>query len=151
MLIVYRVFIIEDQSVIRAAYHRIIEHEPDLYICGEAETGDHALEMLTQAAPDVVLLDLSLPGMSGFELLKQIKTFDPTLQVLIVSGHDELVYAPLTLNAGADGYVDKINVVYALVEAIRQVAGGSPYVSTRVKNYTAQQNVERPNRREDEG
>lgn len=117
----YNIFIIEDQLVIRAAYQKIIDREPDLVICGEAASGEEALDLLELVEPDIILMDLSMPGVSGTLLIRMLRRLYPTLPILVISGQDELIYQGLTLKAGASGYIDKLNVVPSLVETIRQL------------------------------
>lgn len=123
----YNIFVIEDQLVIRSAYQKIIDREPDLVICGEAASGEEALDLLEYLEPDIILLDLSMPGLSGTVLLRMLRGLYPTLPILVISGQDERIYQGLTLEAGANGYIDKLNVVPSLVETIRQIIFSRAY------------------------
>lgn len=127
MLQMYNIFVIEDQLVIRSAYQKIIDREPDLVICGEAASGEEALDLLEYLEPDIILLDLSMPGLSGTVLLRMLRGLYPTLPILVISGQDERIYQGLTLEAGANGYIDKLNVVPSLVETIRQIIFSRAY------------------------
>lgn len=128
----YKILIVEDQQAIRVAYQRIIEREPDLSICAEAKSGDEALAIHSEIQPDVIILDLSMPGMKGMSLLRSLKQRYPKLPIIVVSGHGEMVYAQLAMNAGASGFVNKSNVALVLVEAIQQVLGGFHYINSQI-------------------
>ena len=121
MLQMYNIFVIEDQLVIRTAYQKIIDREPDLTICGEAASGEEALDLLKVLEPDIILLDLSMPGLSGTVLIRMLRGLYPLLPILVISGQDEHIYHGLTFKAGANGYIDKLNVVPSLVETIRHL------------------------------
>lgn len=125
----YNIFVIEDQLVIRAAYQKIIDREPDLKICGEAASGEEALELLGFVEPDIILMDLSMPGVSGTLLIRILRQLYPDLPILVISGQDEHVYQGLILKAGASGYIDKLKVVPSLVETIRQIVLNHVYPS----------------------
>lgn len=128
----YKILLVEDQQAIRVAYHRIIEREPNLSICAEVKSGDEALAIDSNIHPDVIILDLSKPGMKGMGLLRLLKQRYPKLPIIVVSGHGELVYAQLALKAGASGFVNKSNVALVLVEAIEQVLDGFHYINSQV-------------------
>ena len=143
----YQIFIIDDHAALRSIYRAVIELESDLIICGEAETGHQALEQLfcslPDSYPDVVLLDLALPDISGFAVLNQLRKRNVALPVLVVSGQDELLHAPRSLAAGANGYVDKGQIALALVQAIHLILNGGIYISDRVQNYLDQQQLDK--------
>ena len=125
----HRVFIVEDSKEMQMGYSLIFEDEPDLELVGMAGTGGEALSGIAEAAPDVVLVDLSLPDMSGVELTRQLVETHPHLAVLVVSGFDEGVYAKHALKAGARGYVVKDRIVEHLATAVERVVAGGEYVS----------------------
>lgn len=133
-----RVLIIDDHPIVRRGFASLLAAEPDLEVCGEAGTGADALALLDAAAPDVALVDVSLGGASGLDLLKELKERAPKLAVLVVSMHDELLYADRSLRAGAAGYIQKDEASDVIVRAIRTVAGGGMYVSEAVSNYLVQ-------------
>jgi len=130
----YKLFIVEDHPVMRSAYIRLLDRQPDFEICGEAEDAPHALALLAQLAPDLVLVDVSLPGMSGIELIKRLKTLYPALPALVISGHTDVLYAKHALQVGAKGYVDKAGLGEIMVEAIHQVLQGSTYLSRELRD-----------------
>jgi DNA-binding NarL/FixJ family response regulator len=108
---------------------RLINHRPDLAVCGEAENAAKALDAERASKPDLVLADIQLPGKSGLELIKDIKAMRPGLPVLVISMHDESLYADRVLRAGARGYITKHEGGKKLMEAIRHVLSGKIYVS----------------------
>ena len=126
------ILIVDDHPMMRQGLRSMITGEPDLKICGEAETAYQALELLKTLKPDLVLLDITLPGKSGLELIKDIKAMYPLLPMLILSMHDESLYAERVLRAGAGGYITKQQRPEALIAAMRQVLAGRTYVSDEV-------------------
>jgi DNA-binding NarL/FixJ family response regulator len=126
------VLVVDDHPIVRQGLTLMIEQEPDLEVCGEAEEIRAALAAIQAAPPDVVLLDISLPGPDGFELLKAIRTTHPALPVLVLSMHDESMYAERALRAGANGYIMKQEATENVLVALRRVLRGEMYVSDRV-------------------
>ncbi|MDQ3248153.1 MAG: response regulator transcription factor [Chloroflexota bacterium] len=129
----YKLFIVEDHPVMRAAYAKLINRETDLEVVGVAETGQRAMEMIPSAQPDLVLVDISLPGMSGIALVTHLRTQQPALLTLIISGHEEALYAKHALQAGARGYLVKSGLADVMIPAIRQVLAGELYISDSVR------------------
>ncbi len=129
---VKRIVIVDDHPVFREGLARVLNCEPDLQMVGEAGAARSAMDLIARTKPDGVLLDLSLPDKSGLELVKDLRTLYPTLGILIVSMHDETVYAERLLRAGADGYVMKEECPDSILKAIRQVLGRQTYVSSRM-------------------
>ena len=129
-----RIFILEDHPIMRRGYRTLINGEMDIEVCGEAETAAEALEKIPQAAPDLVIADISLEGMNGIEFIKRLQTERPGLEVLVVSMHEESLYAERALQAGAVGYIMKKEAENCVIPAIRQVLGGRYYVSDRIQD-----------------
>lgn len=127
-----RVFLVDDQPIVRQGLALFINREPDLTVCGEADTGYALLRAITEIRPDIVILDLALNGADGMELLKTIRLKSPALPILMFSMHDESTYAERTLRAGANGYVMKLEAVDKVLAAIRQILAGEVYVSDRL-------------------
>lgn len=123
-----RVFIVEDHPIMRSALSSLVGRERDLAICGQAVTGEVALERIAGSTPDVALLDVSLPGMDGLELVEVMQARFPSVACLMLSGHGERDYIDRALAAGARGYVLKGDVG-EVVTGIRAVAGGEVYLS----------------------
>ncbi len=109
-----------------------IETEPDLVVAGQAASAEEGLELLNSNLPELVVVDLSLPGMNGLEFIKHALSLYPNLLIIVVSRHDESLYAERAVRAGAKGYVMKLEADTAIVSAIRRVLGGGIYVSDEV-------------------
>jgi len=124
-----KVLIVDDHAVVREGLKQILADAPDAVVVGEAATGEEALERVVSEHYDVVVLDISLPDMSGLEVLKQIRDLRPQLAVLILTIHPEEQYAVRVLQAGASGYMTKETAPDELTAAIKKVAGGGKYVS----------------------
>ncbi len=127
-----KVFLVDDHPVLRQGLGRLIDDQPDLAICGEAESPVEAMRLLPAAKPDVVIVDLTLKGGDGLELCKQIRDRFTTLPILVVSMHDESLYAERALKAGARGYVMKQEPQETVMTALRTVAGGEVYLSAKM-------------------
>lgn len=119
----------EDHPIFRKGIAMLLQHEPDLIICGEAETASQALALVGQCAPDIVLADISLKDTNGIELVKSLKATHPHTPVLVLSMHEESLYAERALRAGARGYLMKQAPPDHVVAAIRQVLRGELYLS----------------------
>jgi DNA-binding NarL/FixJ family response regulator len=124
-----RVLLVDDHPMMRAGLAHLIERQPDLTVCGEAANPAEALKALPAAKAEIVLADLTMPGRSGLEFVKDLLAVTPTLPILIVSMHDEAVFAERALRAGARGYIMKEAGGEAVVAAIRQILRGEIYVS----------------------
>ncbi len=127
-----RILIVDDHPLVRKGLALTLEAEPDLEVCGQAASAEEALGMLDEVRPDLVIVDISLPGMSGLELIKHLHVWNPELPVLIISRHDEALYAERAIRAGARGYVMKVEAVDVIVRAVRRVLAGGLYVSEEV-------------------
>jgi DNA-binding NarL/FixJ family response regulator len=126
------ILIVDDHPMMRQGLAQLINNEPDLSVGGEAETVEQALAALSRTAPDLVLADISLGGRSGLELIKDVQALRPDLPVLIISMHDESLYAERVLRAGGRGYIMKQEGGKKLMEAIRQILAGKIYVSGKM-------------------
>jgi DNA-binding NarL/FixJ family response regulator len=127
-----RIFIVDDHPIVRKGLTQLINQEPELVVCGEAENAETALEFLKKVKPDLTIVDISLRGIDGIELTKLIRARFENIPVLVVSMHDESLYAERALRAGARGYIMKQEAIEKMMEAIRKVLRGELYVSERV-------------------
>src|ERR1019366_5165494 len=127
-----KVFIVEDHPVFREGLVQVINSEGDLIVCGEAEDAEHALKAIPGLKPDLVLVDISLPGKSGLELIKELRARNGGVKLLVLSMHDEALYADRVLRAGGDGYIMKQEDPEEVVRAIRDVLAGHIYVSDEI-------------------
>jgi DNA-binding NarL/FixJ family response regulator len=124
-----KIFLVDDHPLVREWLTNLIRQQPDLAVCGEAEDAPHALREIAAAKPDVAIVDISLKQGSGIELIKDLKALDPNLAVLVLSMHDEQLYAERALRAGARGYIMKRETAKKIILAIRQMLGGKIYMS----------------------
>lgn len=127
-----RIVIADDHAVVREGVRRILDREPDLEVAGEAASGDEALALACAGNCDVILLDLSMPGRRGIELIKLIKDRRPDARILVLSMHSERQYAVRAIRAGAAGYLTKAGASGEMVDAIRRVAAGGVFITAPV-------------------
>jgi DNA-binding NarL/FixJ family response regulator len=124
-----RILLVEDHPIFRQGMIQLINHESDLEVCGEAETAAAALAAIDELKPDLVLVDITLKGTNGIELIKNIKGRFPALPTMVLSMHEESLYAERAMRAGARGYVMKQEAASEVMFAIRTVLGGGHYLS----------------------
>ena len=134
-----RVLIVDDHAVLRDGLTQLINGEPDLAVCGEAASAEEAVELAAKLKPDLAIVDLTLEGAGGMELIKNLKAMQPRLSVLVLSMHDEAFYAERALRAGASGYVMKRAARDQIMQAIRSVLAGEMYVSERMQKTVVHQ------------
>lgn len=134
---VIRIVIADDHTIMREGLKRILEGTKDVEVCGEATNGFETLSLVREGGFDLLLLDLSMPGRSGVELIRQIKNEMPKLPILVLTMHEEEQYAVRAIRAGAKGYLTKESAGTQLVCAIRKVASGRPYISLEVAEQLA--------------
>jgi DNA-binding NarL/FixJ family response regulator len=137
----YRVFVVDDHPIVRQGLALLIDQEPDLVVCGAAEEAHTALHAISSLRPDIVILDISLPGPDGIELLKTIRSMEPDLPILVLSMHAESVYAERALRAGANGYIMKQEATDNVLDALRRILRHEVYVSERIANTMLRQLV----------
>lgn len=124
-----RVLIVDDHPIVRQGLRRMIDPEPDLVVCGEAQGESEAREAIRRLAPDIVIVDISLAQGDGLDLVRDVHLQHPELPILVLSMHDELIYAERTLAVGADGYIMKEAASDQLLVALRLVLSGGTYLS----------------------
>jgi len=129
---VKKVFLVEDHPVYAEGLVDILKSEPDLAVCGQAGSAEEALRHIPKLAPDLVLVDITLPGMSGLDLIKRLRPKYPEIKLLVISMREEQLYAARVLRAGGDGYVMKQQDPEEIIDAIRDVLAGRIYVSEDV-------------------
>ena len=138
-----KILVVDDHPIIREGMTMLINRESDLEVCANAEEAHAALLAIETQSPDLVLLDISLNGPDGLDLLKSIRSRNADLPVLMLSMHDEMQYADRALRAGANGYIMKQEATDKVLIAIRRILGGEVYVSERVANRMLQNMVGR--------
>ena len=129
---VKKVFLVEDHPVYAEGLVEILKSEPNLTVCGQAASAEEALRDIPRLKPDLALVDITLPGMSGLELIKRLRPKYPELKLLVISMREEQLYAARVLRAGGDGYVMKQQDPEEIIDAIRDVLAGRIYVSEEV-------------------
>ena len=132
-----RIVIADDHVMVREGLKQLLSHEADLAVVSEAGDGHGVLQAIREVECDVLMLDMSMPGKSGVELLKQVKAEKPRLRVLVLSMHQEHQYAVRAIRAGASGYLTKDNASAQLVAAIRKVAAGGAFITADVAEQLA--------------
>jgi len=128
----FRVLLVDDHPIVRQGLALLIDREPDLCVCGEAEGAHTAFHAITTLRPDIVVLDISLSGPDGLDVLKELRLKTSSLPVLILSMHDESIYAERAMRAGANGYIMKQEATEKVLVAIRRILQGDVYLSDRL-------------------
>jgi|SRR5580698_4252136 DNA-binding NarL/FixJ family response regulator len=129
----FRVLLVDDHPITRQGIGMLINQEPNLVVCGETDNAPKALDLISQLSPDLAVIDISLKTVSGLELVKNIKALRPELPLLVMSMHDESLYAERALRAGARGYIMKNEANERIRAAIQRVLDGELYLSDRIK------------------
>ncbi len=141
---VSRILVVDDHPILRQGLSQLINLEMGLEVCGEAEDANVALKLIVTLKPEVMILDLSLKGMNGLEFLKILKVKHPKLPVLVLSMHEESLYAERSIRAGARGYIMKQEGTELLITAIRKVLSGEIYVSENLTSQMLSRLAENP-------
>jgi len=137
-----RLFLVEDHPVTREGFAQLINYQPDLEVCGQAGTAAKAITGIEELAPDLAIVDISLTESNGLELIKQLKSHCPSLPVLVLSTHDEALYAQRAVRAGARGYVMKQAPTREVMNAIRTVLGGDLYLSDPMRSRLVREHLD---------
>jgi DNA-binding NarL/FixJ family response regulator len=127
-----KILLVDDHPMMREGLRQIIGNEQDLAVCGEAENASQALELIKNTKPDLVLADITLPDKNGLELIKDVQALHPGTPVLVISMHDEVLYAERVLRSGGRGYIMKHEGGKRIMQAIRHVLGGQIFVSEKM-------------------
>ena len=139
-----RIYIVDDHPLVRQGLSQIVASEADMEICGEAEDSPAAIRGVGEANPDAIIVDISLKGANGIELIKNLKAIHDDIPILVFSMHDETIYAQRALRAGAKAYVMKKESPSKVVDAIRKIIQGEIYVSPSVADQVLHQIVSGP-------
>lgn len=137
-----KIFLVDDHPLVREWLCNLINQQEDMVVCGEAEDAARAQRAIAAAKPNVAIVDISLKGSSGMELIKTLKGHDPDIATIVLSMHDESVYAERAIRAGARGYIMKRETTKKVIAAIRQVLSGKLYVSGQVAAMFAEKFVD---------
>lgn len=132
-----KIVIADDHAVVREGLKRIISAAPDMAVVGEATNGAEVIQQVRESDFDVLVLDLSMPGRSGMELIKLVRCERPRLRILVLSMHEELQYAVRSIKSGASGYLTKESAPAQLMQVLRKVAAGGAFISTGVAEQLA--------------
>jgi DNA-binding NarL/FixJ family response regulator len=127
-----KIIIVEDHEVFRLGIKELINHELDLIVCGEADDVNAARDLILKLNPDMAIIDITLKKSSGIDLIKEMNTSRNDMKILVLSMHDELLYAERSLQAGAQGYIMKQETSRSIVKAIRHILNGNIYVSDNI-------------------
>jgi two-component system invasion response regulator UvrY len=137
-----RILLADDHAVVRTGFRLLLQARVDIVVAGEAESGEAACQRYIELSPDVVVMDIAMPGMGGIEALRRIRAHDPQARVLALSAHDDPMHARRALREGALGFLSKRSAPEALLEAVAVVAGGKRYIDPRVAQRLALDDIE---------
>ena len=137
-----KILLVDDHPLVRQGLADMIGRHPDLKVCGEAENEPEALELIGSVQPDVAIVDISLENGSGIELVKSIKAIHPEVKSLVLSMHDESLYAERALRAGARGYIMKREAAKKIIDGIRSVMAGRLFISEKISAVMAEKFVD---------
>lgn len=128
----HRIYIVDDHPLMRKGMAMTLDNELEIEVVGQSETAEEALQKIPELKPDLAVVDISLPGMNGIELIKHLLNHQPELKVLVISRHDEELYAERAIRAGARGYLMKLEAGDTLVTAVRRILSGNLYLSSEI-------------------
>lgn len=135
------VMLVDDHAVVRMGFKMLLETSSEIKVIAEAENGETAIKMYVEHKPDVVLMDITMPGIGGLEAIERILAKDSNAKILVLSAHEDSVHPKRVLNAGAMGYLTKRSAAEELIKAIRTVAGGKKYIEASVAQQMAIQQL----------
>jgi two-component system invasion response regulator UvrY len=136
-----RVMLVDDHAVVRMGFRLLLEGATDLKVAAEANSGEEAVRSFAEVKPDVVVMDISMPGIGGLEAIDRILAREPQARILVLSAHEDIMHARRVLKAGAVGYLTKRSAAEALIDAIRQVAQGKTYLEPSIAQQLALQQL----------
>lgn len=127
-----RMMLVDDHAVVRAGYRFLLESIEDIQVVAEATSGEQAVEMVAGVAPDIIVMDLAMPGMGGLEAIRRIREQQPRVQVLVFTMHENAAFVEHVLQSGVDGYISKNSSPETLVDAVRQIASGGMFIDAQI-------------------
>jgi len=136
-----RIMLVDDHAVVRMGFRLLLEGTSDINVVAEAETGEEAVRAFPEVRPDVVVMDISMPGIGGLEAIGRILAREPSARILVLSGHEDVMHARRVLKAGAAGYLTKRSAAEELIHAIRQVAQGKTFLEANIAQQLAVQQL----------
>ena len=136
-----RVMLVDDHAVVRMGFRLLLEGAPDIKVAAEAESGEEAVRRFPEIKPDVVVMDISMPGIGGLEAIDRILAREPQARILVLSAHEDAMHARRVLKAGAVGYLTKRSAAEELMQAIRQVSQGKTYLEPTIAQQLAVQQL----------
>ena len=137
-----RILLVDDHAVVRTGFRLLLQSNPEVTVVGEAESGEAACQRYIELSPDVVIMDIAMPGMGGIEALRRIRAHDAQARVLALSAHDDPMHARRALREGALGFLSKRSAPEALLEAVAAVGAGRRYIDSRVAQKLALEDIE---------
>jgi two-component system, NarL family, invasion response regulator UvrY len=129
-----RIILVDDHAVVRTGYKLLLENESDIEVVAELESGEQANQQARELNPDVIVMDLSMPGMGGLEAIRRIKAKNPEIKILVFTMHDNVSFVEHAMEAGASGYITKNNAPNILIHAVHQIAEGNTYIEPALES-----------------
>lgn len=136
-----RVMLVDDHAVVRVGFRMLLAASSDIEVVGEADSGEAAYLLYAQVSPDVVVMDLAMPGMGGIETVRRLLARDRTARILVLSAHEDTAHPKRVLSAGALGYLSKRSAPEDLIDAVREIAAGRIFLDVQIARKLATQNV----------
>jgi two-component system, NarL family, invasion response regulator UvrY len=136
-----RILLVDDHAVVRTGFRLLLQARPDIAVVGEADSGELACQRYLELSPDVVVMDIAMPGMGGIEALRRIRAHDPQARVLALSAHDDPMHARRALREGALGFLSKRSAPETLLQAVSDVGSGQRYIDPRVAQRLALEDI----------
>lgn len=138
---VINVMLVDDHAVVRMGFRLLLEGSNDIKVVAEAESGEEAVKRFSEVKPDVIVMDISMPGIGGLEAIDRILAKEPSVRILVLSAHEDAMHARRVLKAGAVGYLTKRSAAEALIQAIRQVSHGKTFLEPNIAQQLAVQQL----------
>ena len=133
--------LVDDHAVVRMGFRLLLDAAPDMRVVAEADSGEEAMRRIDEARPEVVVMDISMPGIGGLEAVRRILAKEPAARILVLSAHEDAMHARRVLKAGAAGYLTKRSAAQALIQAIREVCQGKTFLEPQIAQELALQQV----------